>query len=287
MCDSTLTQQSADYDRIASSIAWLEANFRRQPTLTEIADHATLSKYHFQRLFKRWVGISPTQFMHYLTVEYAKERLAANETLLDTTYAAGLSSTGRLHDLFIHFEAMTPGDYKRQAAELRIRYGFHATPFGLSLIGITERGICGMHFCQDAERDGALALLQHDWQLASFVEDPSATAPYIDQIFDPFLQPQAPLPLLVKGTNFQINVWRALLRIPVGEVVTYQQVASSIGSPSAYRAAATAIASNRIGFLIPCHRVINKVGQVSKYRWGGTRKRLMLGYEAAQVALGD
>ncbi len=285
MSNSTLSQQSADYERIASSIYWLEQNFRQQPSLSEIAASANLSKHHFQRIFKRWAGISPTQFMHFLTVEYAKERLIENETLLETAYASGLSGTGRLHDLFVHIEAMTPGDYKRMGSNLIIRYGYHDTPFGACLIAITDRGVCGMHFYDNGDHEGALALLQSDWQLATFILDQPATEIYAEQIFSPIYSDKKSLPIFVKGTNFQINVWQALLRIPAGEVVTYQQIASAIGKPAAYRAAATAIGSNRIGYLIPCHRVINKVGHVSKYRWGGTRKRMMLGYEAAHFNL--
>lgn len=284
--NATITDQSArDYERVASAIDYLEANYREQPSLDDIAASVHLSKHHFQRMFKRWAGISPTQFMHYLTVEHAKQQLQGADSLLNTALDVGLSGTGRLHDLFVHFEALTPGEYKRAGADLLVRYGFHLSPFGECLVAITERGVCGLHFVGAEGREAALALLQADWALATCVQDQAATSAIVQQIFGPHMG-RTPIQLLVRGTNFQVNVWRALLRIPSGSVVTYQDVATAVGNPKAYRAAASAIARNRVGYLIPCHRVINKVGRVSQYRWGGTRKRAMLGWEASQVAGG-
>ena len=282
-----LSEQSRDYERVADAIAWIEAHFKEQPSLDEIAASVHLSRHHFQRLFKRWAGISPTQFMHYLTVEYARKQLDQAQPVLDAALDAGLSGSGRLHDLFVHFVAMTPGEYKKAGKGLLVRYGFHQTPFGEALIARTERGICGLHFVIDGDRDAALALLTRDWRLATVMRDDGVTEPLSEQLFGGSVSAETPIHLHVKGTNFQISVWRALLRIPRGNMVTYQDIASTIGKPTAYRAAATAIASNHIGFLIPCHRVINKIGRSSNYRWGSTRKRAMLGWEAAHNAAHD
>ena len=273
------TPTQTDYDRVEQAIRYIEDNFRDQPALDEIAASVHLSKHHFQRLFKRWAGISPTQFLQFLTLEYAKQQLAASRSVFDTALDAGLSSSGRLHDLFVNFEAMTPGEYKRAGSGLTVRYGFHPTPLGEVLLAATERGVCGLHFVADGRED-ALALLRADWGLATLVEDCEATAPVVEQIFGR-THTQTPLTLLVKGTNFQINVWRALLRVPSGALVTYGDVAEGIGRPTAVRATASAIARNPIGYIIPCHRVINKVGSTHNYRWGSARKKALLGWEAA------
>jgi AraC family transcriptional regulator of adaptative response/methylated-DNA-[protein]-cysteine methyltransferase len=280
---TTFSQQSADYQRIERAIRFLEANFRQHPSLEEIAASIHLTKYHFQRLFKRWAGISPSQFLQYLTIEYAKQRLRESQSILDATLAAGLSSPGRLHDLFVTFEALTPGEYKRQGAGLEITLGGHDTPFGRCLLATTARGICGLHFVHETDVETVVESLVDHWPLASFVEDPGKTQPLIDHIFQPVPQDlPRPFHLLLRGTNFQVNVWQALLEIPPGALVSYQDVAAYLGKPQAARSVAGAIARNPIAYLIPCHRVISKTGKSHHYRWGTVRKKAMLGWEASR-----
>ena len=278
------TQSALDYRRIERAIGYLEENFRSQPGLDEIAASVHLSKYHFQRLFKQWAGVTPTQFMHFLTVEYAKERLAASESVFMTSLDAGLSSAGRLHDLFVTFEAVTPGEFKKRGEGVLIRYGFHPTPFGECLIAQTTRGICALRFVSDGSDKQALQELMGEWPLATFVEDRQGTATVVERLFAVRGgECQQPFHLYLKGTNFQVQVWQALLAIPEGAMVSYGDVATGIGRPAAARAAASAIARNPIGYLIPCHRVISKGGQIHRYRWGSTRKRAILGWEASRV----
>lgn len=280
-----LVQASADYKRIEKAITYVEQNFKDQPSLETIAANVGLSKFHFQRLFKEWAGISPTQFLHFLTVTYAKERLAESHSILDASYDAGLSSPSRLHDLFINFDAITPGDYKREGAGLEIRYGFHDTPFGRVLIATTERGICGLHFVADSEEE-TLEHLQQDWSLATLIKDSEHTAPIIQHLFTSTASTKPasarPFHLFLKGTNFQVQVWQALIAIPEGSLMSYQDVASLMNKPSATRAVASAIAKNPVGYIIPCHRVISQAGKLHQYRWGAARKKAIVGWEASQ-----
>jgi AraC family transcriptional regulator of adaptative response/methylated-DNA-[protein]-cysteine methyltransferase len=276
------THHLEDYARIEQAIVFLGQNFRNQPDLKEIAGSIGLSEYHFQRLFGRWAGISPKRFLQFLTVEHAKQLLRQSKDLLDVTYETGLSSPGRLHDLFVTCEAMTPGEYKKEAEGLVIRYGFHPSPFGECLLAATERGVCGLEFVSGCGREAALEELRQKWAKARLVEAPAKTQPLANQIFDPVRHKQA-LPLILKGTNFQIKVWQALLKIPFGAVVSYEDIAQHIGQPTAARAVGNAIASNPIGFVIPCHRVMRKVGRVGEYQWGAPRKQAILAWEAARV----
>lgn len=280
----TTDQMTLDYRRVEAAIHFLESHFREQPDLEMIAASVHLSPYHFQRLFKRWAGVSPTQFLHYLTLAYAKERLSASQSIYDTALETGLSGAGRLHDLFVTFEAITPGEYKNQGQGLSISYGIHPTLFGDALVATTTRGICALRFVADGETESALSELQEEWPGAVFSEEPDVTEPIAEQLFSS--QPKInnrPFHLLLKGTNFQVQVWRALLAIPPGALVSYQDVANHIGRPTAYRAVAGAIAHNPIGYLIPCHRVINKNGRFHNYRWGSTRKKVILGWEASHL----
>jgi AraC family transcriptional regulator of adaptative response/methylated-DNA-[protein]-cysteine methyltransferase len=280
-----LSQQATDYQRVEQAIQYLEDNFLQQPSLDEIATHVHLSKYHFQRLFKQWAGVSPTQYLHYLTVEYAKERLAQSQSVYEASLESGLSGGGRLHDLFVTFEAVTPGEYKQQGEGLNIIYGFHETLFGQCLIATTGRGICALRFVTPDGQEAILSDLKDEWPLARFEEDANVTGPLSERIFStPDNGHKRPMHLLLKGTNFQVQVWRALLDIPPGMMVSYQDVADHIGRPDAVRAAAGAVAKNPIGYLIPCHRVINKNGRIHRYRWGSARKKAMLGWEAANQA---
>ncbi len=276
-------EQSEDYERIAQAIAYLENHFQEQPSLDEAAASVHLSKYHFQRLFKRWAGVTPAQFTHYLTVEYAKERLRASRSVFDTTLDAGLTSPGRLHDLFVNFEAVTPGEYKKYGKDLEIFYGFHPTPFGECLLAKTQRGICALRFVIPGGREDVISQLKREWPQAVFVETPAKTQSIVEKVFAPTqTDGRREFHLVIRGTNFQIQVWRALLDIPSGALVSYQDVAGVVSTPTAARAAANAIANNPIGYLIPCHRVISKVGTTHRYRWGATRKKAILGWEASR-----
>ena len=274
-------QPAEDYARIEKAILFLEKNFRNQPSLKEIAAAIGLSEYHFQRLFGRWAGISPKRFLQFLTVEHAKKLLAQSSNVLDASYEAGLSSPGRLHDLFVTTEAMTPGEFKKSGAGLEIRYGFHPTPFGECLLAVTDRGVCGLEFIVDGQREPVLDGLKKRWSKATLIEDPAQTQAAVDQIFGP-VQDEQNLPLVLKGTNFQIKVWHALLKIPPGTVVSYQDIANYIGQPKASRAVGMAIANNPVGYVIPCHRVIRKMGNINGYQWGAARKKAILGWEASR-----
>ena len=270
---------SQDYRLIEQAIRFIETNARRQPELDEVAAAVGLSEFHFQRLFTRWAGISPKRFLQFLTKEHAKDLLARSENLLDATHQVGLSSLGRLHDLFIATEAVTPGEYKSRGAGLTIRYAIHPSPFGKCLIATTERGICHLGFVQTGEGD-AVDYLAADWQEAKMVEDYKSTAPLVAPIFDLTSGGRESLRLHLRGTNFQIKVWEALLQIPQGTATTYEQVAARIGQPSASRAVGSAVGRNPIAVLIPCHRVLRKDGEFGEYRYGTARKKALLAYES-------
>ena len=279
------TQYSEDYHRIEKAIQFIEKNFKRQPNLDQMAQSVHLSRYHFDRVFKRWAGISPIQFMQFMTLDYTKERLLESKSVLETALDAGLSGPSRLHDLFVNFEAMTPGEYKRQAQGLKISYGTCGTPFGECQLATTARGICYLGFVDSGERSKALAQLEDTWPGATFVEKPNIVQPIVSRIFrTERCNRSQPFNLRIKGTNFQINVWKALLNIPKGCIVSYQDIASHIGHPKAFRAVANAIAINPVAYLIPCHRVIAKSGKIHRYRWGAGRKKAMLGWDAAHTA---
>ena len=288
-----MTQAAADYALVAEAIRYLEDTYRSQPDLAAVAAHVGLSEFHFQRLFSRWAGISPKRFVQYLTAAHAKTLLQHTESVLDAAYAAGLSGPGRLHDLMVNLEAMTPGQVKQRGAGLTIRTGVHPTPFGPARIGVTDRGICWLSFEEggggnrggEEARKGE-AEMRESWSGADFVLDQSGTAPFIARIFTPSpahpLTP-APLPLHVRGTNFQVKVWEALLRIPAGGVVSYGDVARWIGQPGASRAVGSAVGANLVSYLIPCHRVLRTSGVVGNYRWGHTRKQAILAWESAHA----
>jgi AraC family transcriptional regulator, regulatory protein of adaptative response / methylated-DNA-[protein]-cysteine methyltransferase len=279
---------SEDYSRIEKAILFLEKNFREQPSLAEVSRSVNLSEYHFQRLFRHWAGISPKKFLQFLTIEHAKKMLEQSKSVLDATYEAGLSSPGRLHDLFINVEAVTPGEFKARGAGLEIAYGVHPSPFGLCHLAITDRGICALSFPQPGELGSVIENLKDQWEGATFSRNLELTRPLLDRIF-----PRAKrkgtrtLNLFLKGTNFQIKVWEALLRIPPGSIVSYQDLAVRVGKPGAARAVGNAVGQNPIAYLIPCHRVIRKMGVVGNYLWGAARKKAMLAWEAARTWDGD
>ena len=278
------SQKLEDYQRVEKAIKFIENNFKDQPKLDEIAESVHLSKYHFDRIFKRWAGISPIQFLQFMTLDYTKKKLRESASILECALDAGLSGSGRLHDLFVTFEAMTPGEFKKQAAGIKIFYGFSSSPFGDCLIATTERGICHLGFAEKDKRSEALDQLFKTWPGAAFTESCETATSKINSIFKiNKTKYSQPFNLYLKGTNFQINVWKALLNIPEGRVVSYQDIASHIGHPKAFRAVANAIAINPVAYLIPCHRVIAKSGKIHQYRWGSARKKALIGWEAARV----
>ncbi|MBT8397015.1 MAG: methylated-DNA--[protein]-cysteine S-methyltransferase [Gemmatimonadetes bacterium] len=280
---------SSDYETVARALRYLDDNYLDQPSLDELAGALGLSKYHLQRLFTRWAGVSPKRFLQFLTLEHAKRLLQESEPVLATAFASGLSGPARLHDLFINTEGVTPGEYKSGGLSLRIGYGFHPTPFGDALLAATERGLCHLAFLgsdRDSDRDDALAGLKEEWPGASLAESAGTTGHFARAIFNPGegSPPKAPLSLFLKGTNFQLKVWNALLRIPSGAVTTYGRLARAMGSSGSARAVGSAVGRNSIAYLIPCHRVIREMGDFGQYRWGPTRKGAMLAWESAQRA---
>lgn len=279
------SQAQLDYARVEQAIEYIAAHFTERPTLEHIAAHVHLSPFHFNRLFTRWAGTSPQRFLRFLTKEYAKQVLAESGDVLTATYQAGLSGPSRLHDLFVAYEAMTPAEYRTQAAGLVIRYGYHATPFGECLLSLTDRGICGLTFQPAAERPDAFVQLRAAWPGATLSPDQEETAAVAARLFCPVTDTvHPPVPLVLKGTNFQIKVWEALLRIPAGARVSYRDLAAAIGQPGASQAVGGAVGANAIGYLIPCHRVIQQNGGPGGYRWGAARKQALLGWEAARLA---
>jgi len=278
-----LSQSALDYQRIEKAILYLEKNFQNQPPLGDIARHVHLSEFHFQRLFKRWAGITPKKFLQFLTVEYAKTLLESAENLLDVTYESGLSSSGRLHDLFVNIEAVTPGEYKSRGDGLSIQYGYHPTPFGNCFLAMTDKGVCGLSFVDKNNRQAVVEKLRRNWRAARLVHSDDAIRPYIEAIFSRSKRKEKNLTLYLKGTNFQIKVWEALLRIPSAKLVSYEDVARIVCTPRATRAVANAVANNPIAYLIPCHRVIRKTGLFGEYRWGVSRKKALLAWEASRV----
>ena len=268
------------YPMVAAAIRYLVEHYDEQPSLDDVAAIAGLHPHHFQRIFKRWAGISPKRFAQYLTVEHAKSLLAADESVLGTALDVGLSGPSRLHDLFVACEAMTPGEYKASGRDLVIRYGVHDSPFGPVAIGLTDRGICWLGFAGDTSDPAAT--LAAEWAEATLVRDDAAVARIAKRLFEGGRSASDLPPLLLRGTNFQVKVWQALLRIPPGHVASYQQVANAIGSPAAVRAVGQAVGHNPVAVIIPCHRVIRKSGALHNYRWGEPRKRALLAWEAGQ-----
>jgi AraC family transcriptional regulator of adaptative response/methylated-DNA-[protein]-cysteine methyltransferase len=289
--DPTLTNPQT-YECIAKAIAFMRQHHRSQPDLKTIAQQVHLSEYHFQRLFTTWAGISPKRFSQYLSLEYAKAKITETRNLLDLSLETGLSSPGRLHDLFVTLEAMSPGEFKAGGAGLQIAYGIHDTPFGPCVVATTLRGICNLHFldCSLDRPNPELAQdwLRQQWSQAELVQDQAKTGEVCDRLFQPLTTHanslvSHPLVVHVKGTNFQIQVWRALLQIPWGGLTTYQELGKSLGRPTAARAIGNAVGRNPVAYLIPCHRVIRASGELGGYRWGLERKTTILAWEASQT----
>jgi AraC family transcriptional regulator of adaptative response/methylated-DNA-[protein]-cysteine methyltransferase len=281
----TAPETHINYQRIEKAIQYLEKNFQRQPELDEVAEKIHLSPFHFQRMFTEWAGISPKRFLQFLTVDYLKEKIRQSKNLVEAAEAAGLSSQSRVYDLFTTLEGVTPQEYKQNGSGIQIVYGFHETPFGLCLLGTTARGICWLSFIQtDDDPTTGLDAMKVHWYNSIFHRDQNLTAAIVKSIFRPN-QPASPdkLHVFVKGTNFQLKVWEALLKIPMGGITTYQGIAEALQRPKAMQAVGSAVGANHIAYLIPCHRVIRKDGLLGAYRWSATRKKSIIGWELAQT----
>ncbi|NJL98301.1 MAG: methylated-DNA--[protein]-cysteine S-methyltransferase [Synechococcaceae cyanobacterium SM2_3_2] len=279
------TYAGTTYECMAQAITFMRQNHLHQPDLATIAQHVDLSEHHFQRVFAHWAGINPKRFWPYLTVTYAKEKIAETKSLMALSAEGGSSSPGRLHDLSVTVEAMSPGECKTKGSGLTIEYGIHATPLGDCLIATTARGVCKLDFGDPVHPGAAQHHLREEWPQAEIVHNQQATQAISDRILQPLATQLDPLVLWVKGTNFQIQVWRALLNLPFGGLTTYQDLAIVMGRPSAARAVGTALGRNPVGYFIPCHRVIRASGELGGFRWGVERKSVLLGWEASHSQL--
>lgn len=281
-----INETNINYQRIEQAIRYLEENFQRQPELDEVAETVHLSSFHFQRLFTDWVGISPKRFLQFLTVDFLKQKLQESKNLIEAADAAGLSSQSRVYDLFTTLEAMTPQEYKLKGSGISVEYGFHETPFGTCLIGVTDRGICWLSFVSiEGAPKTEMENMKEHWHQSVFRQNQELTGIVVDKIFGALeIATQQKLHILVKGTNFQVKVWEALLRLPMGSVTTYQGIAERIENPKAMQAVGSAVGSNHIAYLIPCHRVIRKDGILGEYRWSAQRKKSIIGWEMARAS---
>lgn len=274
-----------DYETVRRAIEAISLDYRDQPSLEALAFAAGETPEGLQRLFRRWAGLTPKAFLQAVTLDHARRLLDAGAPLLDTAFEVGLSGPGRLHDLFVTHEAMSPGEYKSRGESLTIRHGFHLSPFGLALVMVTDRGLCGLAFADPGGERAALADMTGRWPNARHVEDLAATAPFAARIFDPARwRAEAPLRVVLIGTDFQVRVWEGLLRVPFGRATTYSALAQAVGRPDAPRAVGAAVGANPVSFVVPCHRALGKSGALTGYHWGLTRKRAMLGWEAGQIA---
>jgi AraC family transcriptional regulator, regulatory protein of adaptative response / methylated-DNA-[protein]-cysteine methyltransferase len=280
-----MEKQTNDYELVKHTLAFISENWRDQPSLETLADQAGLSTTHLQRLFTHWAGLSPKAFLQAVTLDHARELLRDSASILDASYELGLSGPGRLHDLFVTHEGMSPGIYKLRGRGLNITYGFHDCPFGRALILVTNDGLAGLAFADQGDEKAALADMSSRWPEATYTENPKVTAPYARRIFESQnWSSDQPLRVVFIGTDFEIRVWETLLRIPLGKASTYSDIAAHLGKPSAARAVGTAVGKNPISFVVPCHRVLGKSGGLCGYHWGLTRKRAILGWEAGVKA---
>jgi len=280
-----ITPEGSDYEVVRRAIEKISLDYRDQPSLEALAADVGETPTGLQKLFTRWAGLSPKAFLQAVTLDHARKLLDSGMPLLETSFELGMSGPGRLHDLFVTHEAMSPGDYKTRGAGLTIRYGYHISPFGIALIMVTDRGLAGLAFNDPGGERAAFADMSGRWPNATYVEDMSATQPYAARIFDPALwRADQPLRVVMIGTDFQLRVWDALLRIPMGKACTYSSIAAQIGAPKASRAVGAAVGANPMSFVVPCHRALGKSGALTGYHWGLTRKRAILGWEAGQTA---
>jgi AraC family transcriptional regulator of adaptative response/methylated-DNA-[protein]-cysteine methyltransferase len=280
-----LTHAAADYDIVRRAIAYLSKHWRAQPEIEAIAAAAGVSATELHHLFRRWAGITPKAFLQAITLDHARRLLRDSASVLDASFEVGLSGPGRLHDLFVTHEAMSPGEWKSGGAGLTISYGFHPSPFGCALVMATERGLAGLAFADPGEEQAALADMRRRWPRASTIEDTARTAPLARRIFDSKLwRADRPLRVVLIGTDFEVRVWETLLKIPMGRATTYSDIATKVHAPKAARAVGAAVGKNPVSFVVPCHRVLGKSGDITGYHWGLTRKRAMLGWEAGKTA---
>jgi AraC family transcriptional regulator of adaptative response/methylated-DNA-[protein]-cysteine methyltransferase len=286
---------NSDYQLVRQAIGYLTEHWNLHPSLEELADALGISPAHCQKLFKRWCGLSPKEFVQAIALDHARTLLDGAASVLETAYEVGLSGGGRLHDLFVTYEAMSPGEYKRRGEGLDISYGFHPSPFGEALLMATPRGLCGLAFVnEDMDKDArqgrehALADMQKRWPRANYIEATEATAGHAASIFGARVEAgRAPTRLVLIGSDFEVRVWQTLLRIPMGRAVSYQDIARHLGQPTASRAVGSAVGRNPLSFVVPCHRVLRGDGTLGGYHWGLTRKRALIGWETGQVANRD
>jgi AraC family transcriptional regulator of adaptative response/methylated-DNA-[protein]-cysteine methyltransferase len=282
---SSLDVSAQDYDVVRRAIAHIRINWREQPEIEVIAEAAGVTPTELHHLFRRWAGLTPKAFLQALTLDHARNLLRDSASVLDATYEVGLSGPGRLHDLFVTHESMSPGEWKAGGEGLTLTYGFHPSPFGLALVMTTPRGLCGLGMGDPGEEKAMLQDMQRRWMRATYVENAAETAPVAERIFNPELwREDRPLRVVMIGTDFEVRVWETLLKIPMGRYTTYSDIAKKVCSVKAARAVGAAVGKNPISFVVPCHRVIGKSGDITGYHWGLTRKRAMLGWEAGQVS---
>jgi AraC family transcriptional regulator, regulatory protein of adaptative response / methylated-DNA-[protein]-cysteine methyltransferase len=279
-----LDTAAADYDVVRRAIGHIRKHWREQPEIDAIAEAAGVTPTELHHLFRRWAGLTPKAFLQALTLDGARQLLRDSASVLDATYEVGLSGPGRLHDLFVTHEAMSPGEWKSGGDGLTVRFGFHPSPFGKALVMATERGLAGLAFADTGEEEASIADMKRRWPKASYVADPGRTAPIARRIFDPSeWREDRPLRVVLIGTDWEVRVWEALLKIPMGKVATYSGIAGKVCKPAAARAVGAAVGKNPVSFVVPCHRVIGKAGALTGYHWGITRKQAMLGWEAGRV----
>lgn len=277
-----LNQESLDFNRIKKAIEYISENYKYQPSLDKISEHIHLSPFHFQRLFKEWAGVSPKRFLQYISIQHAKQILRETQaTLFDTAFEVGLSGTSRLHDLFINIEGMTPAEYKNEGSYLTINYSFALSPFGEIIVASTPKGICHMSFVEDHEK--AITNLTSIFPKANYQNSTDEIQKNAIRIFNLDWESLDKIKLHIKGSDFQLKVWQALLNIPMGQLSSYQNIANLIRSPKASRAVGNAVGQNPVAYLIPCHRIIQSTGALGDYHWGHIRKTSMIGWEAAKV----
>jgi AraC family transcriptional regulator, regulatory protein of adaptative response / methylated-DNA-[protein]-cysteine methyltransferase len=281
------TSATADYETVRRAIAFVSENFREQPEVEAVAEAAGTTPRALTELFRRWCGLTPKEFLAAVTLDHARRILRETPSVLDASFELGLSGPGRLHDLFVVHEAMSPGEWKSGGTGLTVTYGFHPSLFGTALIMTTERGLCGLAFADEGENAAALEDMRRRWPNAHYVEDQARTAAVARRIFEPAQwRKETPLRIVLIGTDFEVRVWETLLRIPLGRAATYSDVARNVCSERAARAVGAAVGKNPISFVVPCHRVVGKNGNLTGYHWGLTRKRAMLGWEAGRLGGG-
>ena len=279
-----LAAAAADYDVVRKAIGHIRGHWREQPEIETIAEAAGVTPTELHHLFRRWAGLTPKAFLQALTLDGARQLLRDSASVLDATYEVGLSGPGRLHDLFVTHEAMSPGEWKMGGEGLTVYFGFHPSPFGSALVMATSRGLAGLAFADPGQERAALTDMKGRWPRATYLEDSARTAGIARRIFDPAKwQEKEPLRVVLIGTDWEVRVWETLLQIPMGRLTTYSDIATKIRKPTAARAVGTAVGKNPISFVVPCHRVVGKSGELTGYHWGLTRKRAMLGWEAGQV----